>query len=82
MFCKIFGNKLLSYVGRISYPVYLIHWFLIPLFEENKALEKFLIVYILSIGIAIIIHALIEKPTTLFAKNLCVKELVAYYKNL
>jgi peptidoglycan/LPS O-acetylase OafA/YrhL len=73
---KIFNSKILSYIGDISYILYLFHWpiiqfvrYYMPMVNNDKLLThlKFsheginVLCFVLSFGIAIIVHHLFEK---------------------
>lgn len=62
--CLSFGP--ISYVGKISYPLYLVHWpvniFAGAWLETRYGLEWRLSMFILSIGLAIGLYHLIENP--------------------
>jgi peptidoglycan/LPS O-acetylase OafA/YrhL len=67
---KLFLNKIISLIGKVSYSAYLIHfiviYYLSVFFEKNNIELNFVSVYLLTVLITTIIsyisHILIEKP--------------------
>ena len=82
IFARIMGNRYVAFLGRISFSVYLIHFFIITYFGLHSTIKNMLMVYAASIGVSIILYYLIEKPSVLFAKKMSFKEIKAYYSNL
>ncbi|WP_172603802.1 acyltransferase family protein [Fluviispira sanaruensis] len=77
---KILANKLLVYIGLISYPIYLWHW---PLLIYNKLLAKdnpsnasLVIIFIMTIILSIITYHLLEKSIKRINKKTAIYSLV------
>ena len=79
---KLLGNKVFVFLGKISFGIYLIHFFLIPYVSLGSAYKNFICIYGVSTCIAYALHILIEKPFTVFAKTKSLKQLLEYYQNL
>ena len=60
--CSLLGTGILSFIGRISMNIYLVHFFLIKFSPFEKGLRMFLAVFCLSIALAFAEHVLVEKP--------------------
>lgn len=71
---RILANKVIVYIGLISYPFYLWHW---PLLAYSKVLglnetcDKLVVVFI-SVVLAYITYVLIEKPIRFGSRNVSV----------
>ena len=59
---RIFSNPIAVYVGRLSYGIYLIHYFLIPYVTLPTCKQIFAAVFVLSLGTSLLINEIIEKP--------------------
>ncbi len=63
---QILTNGVLRYVGRISYPLYLVHWPIIvfceQLFGERYTAPWRVAMFAVSIGLASAIYHLVERP--------------------
>ena len=79
---KFMGNRLFSYIGSISFAVYLVHWYFLPAFLNDDVIKRFILLFFVSISAASIIHILVEKPSMIFAKSFKAKDIAEYYKNL
>ena len=63
---KSLKNRLLEYIGEISFVLYLVHWPIIIYYQgsfEHVGIFDYFIILILTFISAIFIHILIEKPT-------------------
>ena len=70
----LLSNRLSTWIGKISYPLYLWHWPIIVLFSIYMLplnLEQQLIIVLLSLLLAYLTYTLVEKPLKRFvmAKN-------------
>ncbi len=84
-FSSFFSNKIIVYLGEISFSVYMVHMFLVQFFclsvypKISQAYQpSFLLIYkILSIPMVILISALLyeflEVPSRKFLRNLPIK---------
>ena len=79
---RIIGNAVLGFIGKISFSIYLVHYFIIVYFGLQNTMENLIMVYISSIGIAILLYYLIEKPSIVFAKTKSIRSVITYYKEL
>ncbi len=59
---KILKLPILVSIGKLSYGIYLIHFFLIPYAPFSTPSKVFFAVFIASLGIAMIVQKWIEKP--------------------
>lgn len=59
---RIFSNPLAVSVGKMSYVIYLVHYYLIPYTTLATCKQIFMAVFLLSAGIALLTNELIEKP--------------------
>ncbi|MBQ8188886.1 MAG: acyltransferase [Lachnospiraceae bacterium] len=82
LFARIMGNRYVAFLGRISFSIYLIHYFIITYLGLHSTIRNMLMVYVASIGVSIILYYLIEKPAVLFAKTMSFKEIKTYYSKL
>jgi peptidoglycan/LPS O-acetylase OafA/YrhL len=62
---KILSNSIINYIGKISYPLYLIHWPLISFYNYkffyNYNFYSKTLIFLLSLIISILIYEFIEK---------------------
>lgn len=79
---KVMGNRLFAYLGGISFVIYLIHWYLLPSFENPDVVKRFILVYFVSLACAGIINKYIEKPMMKLAKTMDFRDVAGYYKNI
>ncbi len=81
---RFLGCRLFSELGKISFGIYLIHFFLIPIsgIRETTHFRKFLFIYLMSIGFALLLHKFVEAPSGIFAKTKRLKDVLAYYRSL
>lgn len=75
------GNRLLSFLGRISFVIYIFHWYFIPVLNQQTPVKNFLLLYFVTIGVAIIVHAVVEKPAIIFTKRYKISDVLTYYRN-
>ncbi len=70
-------------MGKVSFTIYLVHWYIIPLFSGVANLHiKVLAVYILSLGIAVLVYLAIEKPLAVLLKTKSVKQFWNAYSHM
>ena len=65
IFDTIFSNKILGFIGTISYSLYLWHWPLIEIVSERRGILSFLtkiIIFLSAILLATLTYYLIENP--------------------
>ena len=79
---QIIGSKPVSYIGRISFVIYLVHMFFVPFFKFGSDKRNFLSVYLVSLCIAVVLHVIVEKPSIILAKNKKIREVISYFQNL
>lgn len=79
---KLLGCKLVAYIGKISFGIYLVHVFFIPYLKLESEIKTFIFVYLISICVASMLYVLIEKPSILYAKTRKLKDIVDYYSAL
>ncbi len=62
----LIGNRVMAYLGRISYPLYLVHWPLILFFKQGMAGELLfshkILIFFIAIILAAVIYHCIEQP--------------------
>lgn len=62
----VFGNRLMQWVGKRSYAIYLVHWPIIVLFKFATDFQldvpERVLLFVSSILAAIVLHELVEKP--------------------
>jgi hypothetical protein len=62
---KLLGNKIIVYIGKISYPLYLVHW---PIFSMlniifiKPTISSFVFGFLFSIVLSALIYHMIETP--------------------
>lgn len=82
-FTKLLGNKVLSFLGKLSFSVYLVHFFVIVYFRFIYGRNTDVIyTCFISVGLAYIVNEIIAKPFSNLGKNRSLKEFVKYYKTL
>lgn len=59
---KLFRSKIAVFAGKMSFGVYLSHFFLIGILNIPTENKKFILIYILSTGVAYLMNTAIEKP--------------------
>lgn len=79
---RLLGSKYISFIGKISFGIYLVHYFVVPYVRFGSSYRNFTVVYIISIGIAILLYYMIEQPSSVFAKKRKLGQVIEYYKNL
>lgn len=62
LFIRAFSAKAISYIGKISFSIYIIHFFLIPFFPAESPIQTFVPVYVLSVGYAFLMDRYVETP--------------------
>lgn len=82
VFARFMSLRPITYIGEISFIIYLVHMFLIRYLNFGNEITNFMGVYIVSICIACVIQKLVEKPSIIFAKTKSLKAVVDYYKLL
>ncbi len=62
----LYGNKPMQWVGQRSYAIYLVHWPIIVLYKYHTDFQlnntARVLLFALSIGAAVVLHELVEKP--------------------
>ena len=56
------GNRLFLFIGNISFSMYLIHGFLLSDFAYLTAYRAFMVIYLISLCMAVVIYNYIEQP--------------------
>jgi peptidoglycan/LPS O-acetylase OafA/YrhL len=79
---KLLSNKILVVLGRISFGIYLVHFFFLPYVSLGSKYKSFVFIYAISACVAYVLHIFIEKPCGIFAKTKSIKQFKDYYKNL
>lgn len=88
LFVKLLNNRLLVFVGKISYSIYLINDLIIIALRSvhpelfDNPLCMFLLGIFVIIGFAFIIYILIEKPCDILRKTKKIKNVMKYYTEL
>lgn len=59
---RILNFRALTFLGILSYPLYLVHYVLLSAFEAVPGAPRGALVLALSVGVAWAIHELVEKP--------------------
>ncbi|MDO4453901.1 MAG: acyltransferase [Eubacteriales bacterium] len=59
---RLFRLPLLVSIGKSSYGIYLIHYFLIPYINFSTPVKNFTAVFFVSLGIGMILYVWIEQP--------------------
>lgn len=62
LFIRAFSNKAISYIGQVSFSIYIIHYFLIAYFPADKPIKTFIPIYVLSLGYAFLMDRYVETP--------------------
>ncbi len=82
-FVRLLNSSILQYLGKISYPIYLLHWpiliaALAVLVSINPQVNRVMAYWILmvvvpvaTIGAAHVIHQWVEQPAIDFARRVC-----------
>ena len=63
---KAYSSLLLRGIGKISFPLYVIHWFLIGTCPYEQQPARLTAVLTMSAGAALLAHLLVEKPANLW----------------
>ena len=64
-------SKVLIYVGKISFPLYLVHYIVLSkISSDTNIIVKFIIVFLISFIISIIMNKLIEQPMIKLSKKI------------
>ena len=64
-------SKALIYVGKISFPLYLVHYIVLSkISSDTNIIVKFIIVFLISFIISIIMNKLIEQPMIKLSKKI------------
>lgn len=68
---KVLQFPIIVYIGKVSYSIYLIHFFIIPYapFSANKKI--FVAVFLASLGISSLLYEWIEKPVQALFTKIC-----------
>lgn len=81
-------NRIMSFrpfaiMGRVSFGIYLVHWYIIPLLPiiPGKYARAFTC-YLLSLGIALILYALVEKPISVLIKTKSLRSFATCYTKM
>lgn len=82
LFQRFWSNRVFAFLGRISFPVYIMHWYFIPIFGQQTAIKNFMLLYIVTNAIAVGIHFLVEQPAMVFAKSFSIHGVRRYYDQL
>lgn len=61
---RIMGNRLFTAIGNASFSMYLLHFFMISYFAELSVYSRLLVVYFITLCMALIIYEYFEKPLT------------------
>lgn len=73
---SFFSNKLLIYLGKISYSFYLAQFFVFALIKENitsfdvSMINKWFLAFIITMTISIIMYHFVEIPAKKYVKNI------------
>lgn len=71
IFSRLFRLPFFVSIGKASYGIYLIHYFLIPYVNFSTPVKNFTAVFFISLGIGMILYGWIEQPIQrLLKKNL------------
>lgn len=63
--------KMLIYIGKISFPLYLVHYIILSIISaETNIFIKFILVFLISFIISIIINKFIELPMIKLSKKI------------
>lgn len=64
-------SKVLIYIGKISFPLYLVHYIVLSkISSDTNIIAKFIIVFLISFTISIIMNKLIEQPMIKLSKKI------------
>ncbi len=62
------------YIGKVSYPLYLVHYLILLLverhFSDHSHLSMIILWLVMTLGLSMIIHHLVERPMTRFRRKL------------
>lgn len=70
---KFLSNPVFSFLGRISFLSYLLHWIILPHYVHENPFIRFLVVYAITVACAAVSHYLVEKPMITLSKKLFAK---------
>lgn len=57
---KILSNKILTIIGKISYGIYLIHYFMLPYVAFDSTIKNFFVIFIFSACLSYVSFVTIE----------------------
>ncbi len=71
-FSKFLGNRFFSFIGKISFTMYLFHWPFLVLKNRTYPLDiaGFILIYFITICVSTVIHKYIEKPCINLSKKI------------
>lgn len=70
---KVLGNRFFTYIGGISYEIYLFHWPFLFMLKNDSHIKSFLLIFFLSICVAGVINKYIGKPMISISKKITKK---------
>lgn len=76
---KLYASLVFRYVGEISFPTFIIHWYLLGLFHKPYAAFDFIAVLTLTLGAATLAHVVIEEPCAMLYRNRKWSEVREYF---
>ncbi len=67
------GSRLLGYIGKISYSLYLVHYVILRYSERfiSDPVIRFALVIVLSFVIAALLERFVERPANRYARKIC-----------
>ena len=60
--CRFLGNSIFTVIGNVSFSMYLLHFVLLQYFAELSTYRKFIVIYLLSLALSILIYNHVEQP--------------------
>lgn len=79
---RLLGSRPIAGIGKISFGIYLVHWFLIRYVPLESDIKVFAYVYFASACMSYVLYVLVEKPSGMFAKTKKLGSLAEYYRGL
>lgn len=79
---KLYASLVLRYVGKVSFPTFIIHWYLLGVFHKAYAAFDFIAVASLTVGAATLANAVIEEPCAILYRTKKWSAVREYFQSL
>lgn len=76
---RIYSFPLFRFIGQMSFGIYLIHYFLLAVTGVSNRYKTFAVVFVVSLGGALLLHLFTEKPFAQAWKRRSIKAFFTYF---